>query len=232
MCWTRRKACGCTQKVVIIGHEAELVRDMVGDQAQVVLQARAVRHRSCGAAGGAGFAGRYRHGFNLVRRHAAPGSRGAGQICRAHEKSGAAATVMTAIMADPFGYGRILRDNADGNVLGIVEQKDATPAQQKIQEINTGIYCVAMPLLFEILKTLTNDNAQGEYYLTDLLSKLNAQGKKVAGYVTADSDMVMGINSRRQLAEAESVMRQRILDGSWTAASPSWTRPAPLSKKV
>jgi len=204
-------ACGCTKKVVIIGHEAELVREMVGSQAQVVLQAEqlgtghAVLQAAPVLQGVTGTA--------LILCGDTPLLEAAelAKFAEAHAKSGAAATVMTAIMADPFGYGRILRD-PNGNVAGIVEQKDATAEQQKIQEINTGIYCVAMPLLFEILKTLTNDNAQGEYYLTDLLSKLNAQGKKVAGYVTADSDMVMGINSRRQLAEAESVMRQRILN--------------------
>ena len=114
-------------------------------------------------------------------------------------------------MDDPFGYGRIIRD-ANGNVQGIVEQKDATDEQKAIREINTGIYCMECPQMFDVLSTLTNDNAQGEYYLTDVLQKLNAAGAKVGGVSTADSDMVMGINSRKQLSVAEGVMRQRILD--------------------
>jgi bifunctional UDP-N-acetylglucosamine pyrophosphorylase/glucosamine-1-phosphate N-acetyltransferase len=85
-------------------------------------------------------------------------------------------------------------------------------SHRKIKEINTGIYCVEMPLLFTVLKTLTNNNAQGEYYLTDLLSKLNKEKRKLPAYVTPDSDMVMGINSRRQMADAEKVMRQSILN--------------------
>ena len=97
-------------------------------------------------------------------------------------------------------------------VQAIVEQKDATETQKAIKEINTGIYCMECPLMFDVLATLTNDNAQGEYYLTDVLEKLNQAGQKVGGVITEDSDMVMGINSRKQLSVAEGVMRQRILD--------------------
>ena len=85
-------------------------------------------------------------------------------------------------------------------------------SQKSICEINTGIYCIEAPLLFEALSGLTCDNAQGEYYLTDVLGKLNEMGKFVGGVITADSDMIMGINSRRQLADAETIMHTRILD--------------------
>ena len=83
------------------------------------------------------------------------------------------------------------------------------------------------PLLFEVLRTLGNNNAQGEYYLTDVLAKLRAMGKKVGGVITADSEMIMGVNSRRQLAEAESVMRRRIakrhMDDGVTIMDPAST---------
>lgn len=202
---------GCTRKVVVIGHEAELVREMVGSQAEVVLQVEQLGTGHAVLQAAPVLEGVTGTALILCGDTPLLSSDELQKFAEAHAKSGAAATVMTAVMENPFGYGRILRDKT-GNVLGIVEQKDASPEQQTIKEINTGIYCVTMPLLFTILKTLTNDNAQGEYYLTDLLSKLNTQGQKVAGYVTADSEMVMGINSRRQLAEAESAMRQRILD--------------------
>jgi bifunctional UDP-N-acetylglucosamine pyrophosphorylase/glucosamine-1-phosphate N-acetyltransferase len=204
-------AAGCQKKVVIIGHEAELVEKMVGKQAQVVLQAEqlgtghAVLQAEKALTGIKGTALILCGDTPLLRAEELT------KFAEAHIKSGAAATVMTTMMENPFGYGRILRD-AKGNVQGIVEQKDATDAQKAIKEINTGIYCVEMPLLFTVLKTLTNNNAQGEYYLTDLLSKLNKENKKVAAYVTPDSDMVMGINSRRQMADAEKVMRERILN--------------------
>lgn len=204
-------AAGAAEKIVIVGHGAELVESMVGEQGKIVLQAEQL---------GTGHA-------VMQTKEALAGFTGTAMILcgdtplldgeelkkfyEAHVQSGAAATVLTAFMDNPFGYGRIVRD-ADGNVQGIVEEKDADAQQKLIKEINTGIYCLECPLMFDVLATLTCDNAQGEYYLTDVLTKLNEAGKKVGGVVTEDSDMVMGINSRRQLAEAESVMRVRILN--------------------
>lgn len=202
---------GCDDKVVIIGHEAELVEKMVAGQGKTALQAEQL---------GTGHA-------VMQAKEALAGFTGTAMILcgdtplldgeelkkfyEAHKASGAAATVLTAVMDNPFGYGRIVRD-ANGNVQGIVEQKDATEEQKLIKEINTGIYCLECPLMFDVLATLTCNNAQGEYYLTDVLEKLNAAGKKVGGVITEDSDMVMGINSRKQMAVAEAVMRERILD--------------------
>ena len=131
-------------------------------------------------------------------------------LCRAHQESGAAATVLTAEPADPHGYGRILR-NAAGNVCGIVEQKDATPEQIRIGEINTGIYCFEAEPLFAALDGLTCDNAQQEYYLTDVLAILAQAGRKVGAVKVADFEVTLGINSRVQLAEAESILRRRKL---------------------
>lgn len=202
---------GADEKVVIVGHEAELVEAMVADQGKIALQAEqlgtghAVMQTKEALAGFTGTA--------LILCGDTPLLDGEElkKFCEAHKASGAAATVLTAIMDDPFGYGRIVRD-AEGNVQGIVEQKDATEEQKAIKEINTGIYCMECPQMFDVLATLTCNNAQGEYYLTDVLEKLNAAGQKVGGVVTADSDMVMGINSRKQLSVAEGVIRQRILD--------------------
>ena len=202
---------GCRDNVVVIGHGAELVRELVGSRARIALQAEQLGtgHAVLQAADTL----KNFTGTVMILCGDTPLLEAAElqKFYEEHVKSGAAATVMSAIMEDPYGYGRILRDEK-GDVAGIVEEKDATPEQKKIKEINTGNYCVEAPLLFEVLKTLGNDNAQGEYYLTDVLAKLRGMGKKVGGVVTADSEMIMGVNSRRQLAEAEGVMRRRILE--------------------
>lgn len=205
------EAAGCRENVVVIGHGAELVRTVVDGRARIAIQEEQL---------GTGHA-------VLQAEEAMEDFTGTVMILcgdtplleaeelkkfyEGHVASGAAATVMSAVVEDPSGYGRILRD-ADGTVAGIVEEKDADAAQKAIREINTGNYCMEAPLLFEVLKTLGNDNAQGEYYLTDVLARLRTLGKKVGGVVTADSEMTMGVNSRRHLAQAEGVMRRRILE--------------------
>ncbi len=205
------EAAGCRDNVVVIGHGAELVRELVVDRARIALQAEQLGtgHAVLQAADTLkDFTGTV---MILCGDTPLLEADELQKFYAEHVKSGAAATVMSALMDDPFGYGRILRD-ANGDVAGIVEQKDASEEQKQIKEINTGNYCVEAPLLFEVLRTLGNNNAQGEYYLTDVLAKLRAMGKKVGGVITADSEMIMGVNSRRQLAEAESVMRRRIAE--------------------
>ncbi|MGE4588953.1 MAG: bifunctional UDP-N-acetylglucosamine diphosphorylase/glucosamine-1-phosphate N-acetyltransferase GlmU [Acidaminococcaceae bacterium] len=202
---------GADKSIVVVGFESEQVAEFVGTRAEIAVQAEQL---------GTGHAVMQAadilkdfSGTVMIICGDTPLLDGCElkEFYLQHQASGAAATVLTAIMDNPAGYGRILRD-CEGHVTGIVEEKDANAAQKAICEINTGIYCMEAPLLFEALAGLTCDNAQGEYYLTDVLSKINEMGKFVGGVSTADSDMIMGINSRRQLAEAEAIMRQRLLD--------------------
>lgn len=217
---------GAAKKVVITGHCAELVNELIGSQAVSVYQKEQL---------GTGHAVMQAEnelkdfaGTVMVLCGDTPllDSGELRKFYEEHVKAGSAATVLTAMMPNPYGYGRIIR-NSEGNVAGIVEEKDATAEQKAITEINTGIFCFEAPLLFEVLHTLTNDNAQGEYYLTDVLAKLNGMGKKVGAAVTADNAMVMGVNSRRQLAEAEAELRSRVLgrlmDGGVTIMDPAST---------
>lgn len=217
---------GATEKIIIVGHEAELVEEMVGTQGKIVLQSEQLGTGHALMQTKAALADFKGTALILCGDTPLLDGRELAKFCAAHQASGATATVMTTIMEDPAGYGRIIRDAA-GNVAGIVEQKDATEAQKAIKEINTGIYCFACPEIFGVLATLTNNNAQGEYYLTDVLAKLYAAGAKVGGVVTAASTMVMGINSRKQLAEAEHVMRlgtlDKLMDAGVTIMDPAST---------
>lgn len=125
-----------------------------------------------------------------------------------HRKQKAAATVLTADLADPAAYGRILRD-ADGRLAGIVELKAATDEQQKIAEINTGIYCFQTPQLFQALKKVKRNPASGEYYLTDVIEILRTSGQRLAACKAGDGDEITGINDRLELARVDSILRLR-----------------------
>lgn len=127
----------------------------------------------------------------------------------AHEQNRSAVTLLTTEVDDPTGYGRIIRDD-NNQVLRIVEQKDATDEEQLVKEINTGIYCFDNQSLLQALDELKNDNAQGEYYLTDCIEVLVDQGQKITAYTSADAEETMGVNDRLALAEAEKAMRRRI----------------------
>ena len=142
-----------------------------------------------------------------------------------HRAEGAAATVLTTVVADPTGYGRMVRDDSAA-VCGIVEHRDASADQLAICEINTGIYVFEAAALRSALDELTPENDQGELYLTDAIGILVRAGRRVAAVATADPAEVMGINNRVQLAEAEGIARDRIrealmLDGVTLIDPPS-----------
>lgn len=126
-----------------------------------------------------------------------------------HHQEQAAVTILTTNLQNPKGYGRIIRDQK-GEVLRIVEEQDASLEEQQVTEINTGIYCFDNQKLWQALANINNDNAQGEYYLTDCIQILKAAQEKVLGFLTEDSAETMGVNDRVALAEAEREMRKRI----------------------
>ena len=128
-----------------------------------------------------------------------------------HRERKASATVLTSIPHDPAGYGRIVRDKT-GLVQDIVEEKDAGADQKKIREINTGIFCFDKVFLFSALGEVTNDNEQGEYYLTDTLKLLRQNGLPVWGVVAADPEETLGINSEKELKEMERFLMARGFD--------------------
>ncbi len=130
-------------------------------------------------------------------------------LVRAHRAADAAATVMTARVVDPTGYGRVVRDKG-GRVARIVEQADATPEELAVDEINTSIYIFRRSVMAPALRRLVPDNAQGEYYLTDVVAVLHDAGYPVTSLVVEDSMEAAGVNDRAQLAVAEAELRDRI----------------------
>lgn len=126
-----------------------------------------------------------------------------------HVKSGAAASILTAKIDNPKGYGRIIRES-DGSVKAIVEEKDATSEERAIQEVNSGTYCFNKKKLFDALKQVDSNNKQGEFYLTDVIKIFSGQGERIMASLAEDPDEIAGINTRVQLAEADKVMRHRI----------------------
>jgi bifunctional UDP-N-acetylglucosamine pyrophosphorylase/glucosamine-1-phosphate N-acetyltransferase len=129
-------------------------------------------------------------------------------VLRAHAE--ADCTLPTAVIPDPAGYGRIVR-NSKGQLLRIVEDKDATPELKAIKEVNAGIYCFSAPALYAALPSLRNTNSQREYYLTDLVEIMAQKGLSVTATVYENSEILVGVNDRWQLAQAERQLQRRIL---------------------
>ncbi|CAG36466.1 bifunctional UDP-N-acetylglucosamine diphosphorylase/glucosamine-1-phosphate N-acetyltransferase GlmU [Desulfotalea psychrophila] len=125
-----------------------------------------------------------------------------------HRTNSATVTLMTTQLGDPTNYGRIISDNA-GNLLRIVEEKDADPAEKRIKEINAGIYCVRRDFLYRALQKVENNNSQGELYLTDIIDLAVKSEQKVQRYLAPEPKDVLGVNSRIELAMADEELRMR-----------------------
>ena len=147
-------------------------------------------------------------------------------IIHLHRKRNASLTLLTALLREPRGYGRVLR-HADGSIAGIVEEQDATDAQQQIEEVNAGIYVASAPFLFSALGKVKNHNEQGEYYLPDTVAIALKQGERVATVKVDDAREVMGINTREELAQMEKTLQERInrkwMDNGVTLKDPNTT---------
>lgn len=140
-----------------------------------------------------------------------------------HREADRAATILVADMEDPFGYGRVVR-NKVGDVAKVVEEADATAEERLLSEVNTSVYCFRKGVLAPSLRRLHPDNAQGEYYLTDVIEVLAAAGYKVGAFNAPTAAETAGVNDRAQLAEAETAMRRRINQG-WMRAGVTMVDP-------
>lgn len=145
-------------------------------------------------------------------------------LVQAHRSADAAATMLVALPGDPGGYGRVVRGRG-GRVLRVVEEADATEEERSIGEVNTSIYCFRRSALAPALRRVGADNAQGEHYLTDVIELLASAGHLVVARETVDPVEVTGVNDRRQLADAEVAMRERI-NARWMADGVTLVDPA------
>lgn len=223
-------AVGVDRSVVIVGFGGEEVRAYLGDRCEYVTQAEqkgtghAVREGKPVLGDFDGTIVLMCGDTPLVTEDTIKA------LLKEHAATGAAATVLTAHMENPTGYGRIIR-NEEGKVLRIVEQKDGTPDELAVQEINTGMYAFDSQKLWPCLAQLSDDNAQGELYITDVVGILVNAGERVSAYMTMDEDESLGVNSRVQLAEAERILRNRklreLMDAGVTIIDPATTYVAP-----
>ncbi len=193
---------------VIIGKGAELVKERTSDknvsyslQAEQLGTGHAVKCTEEFLRGKKGVVAVFSGDTPLIKQSTIE------RLFNDHIENKNASTVLTAIVDDPTGYGRIVREKNE--VLKIVEHKDCTEEELKINEMNSGIYCFDIELLVDALDKLNNDNEQGEYYLTDVIEILKSKNE-IVGAVITDYEETIGVNSRAQLAQAEEILKSRI----------------------
>nr|WGD93119.1 bifunctional UDP-N-acetylglucosamine diphosphorylase/glucosamine-1-phosphate N-acetyltransferase GlmU [Bacillus subtilis] len=195
--------------VTIVGHGAEEVKKRLGDKSEYALQAEQL-----GTAHAVKQAQPFladEKGVTIVICGDTPllTAETMEQMLKEHTQREAKATILTAVAEDPTGYGRIIRGE-NGAVQKIVEHKDASEEERLVTEINTGTYCFDNEALFRAIDLVSNDNAQGEYYLPDVIEILKNEGETVAAYQTGNFQETLGVNDRVALSQAEQFMKERI----------------------
>ncbi|MGR3742291.1 bifunctional UDP-N-acetylglucosamine diphosphorylase/glucosamine-1-phosphate N-acetyltransferase GlmU [Companilactobacillus sp. DQM5] len=206
---TQAESINAKEIVTVVGHGATDVEDLLGDRTRYALQeeqlgtAHAVLQTEDIL--------KDKEGTALIISGDTPlfTHETLDNLFKFHEEQKALATILTAKAPNPFGYGRIIRNN-EGQVVKIVEQKDTSEEEAMVDEINTGVYCFDNKTLFQRLHEIGNDNAQGEYYLPDVIEIIKNVGGKISAYQMSDFNESMGVNDRVALSSAEKVMRRRI----------------------
>jgi bifunctional UDP-N-acetylglucosamine pyrophosphorylase/glucosamine-1-phosphate N-acetyltransferase len=202
---------GATRVVLVVGHQAETVQEYFAGAAEIAF---AIQEEQLGTGHAVACAAPFLTGTGgrvlilcgdvpLIRPATLKG------LLEHHEKRAAAVTVLTTHLDNPYGYGRVVKREG-GRILRIVEEKDATEEEKGITEVNSGIYCVETEFLFDAVLNLKKDNAQGEYYLTDIITIAMERGKLCVSYPAAGPEEILGVNDRVQLAAAGSVLRRTI----------------------
>lgn len=201
---------GVDETIVIVGHHAEQVRSHVGERARFVEQKELLGTAHAVMQTASLLKGREGTTLILYGDHPLYRAETFSRLVERHRRLGAAATLLTAVLPDPTGYGRVIRGEGD-EVFRIVEHKDASSEELKVREVFTGTVCFDNLRLFDALSRVKNDNNQGEYYLPDVIPILREQGDRIAAEIVGDYEEAMGVNNRVQLAEAEAAMNRRLL---------------------
>jgi bifunctional UDP-N-acetylglucosamine pyrophosphorylase/glucosamine-1-phosphate N-acetyltransferase len=200
--------------IIIVGHQRDAVRAACGDRARYAVQEEQLgTGHAVLQSGGLLEAGPLTGKTVLVLSGDVPLTRAETllRLIEQHETEGNALTLLSMRLDDPAMYGRIIR-GADGGVERIVEAKDASEEQRAIREVNAGIYLFDATLLFDPLRNLSTNNAQGEYYLTDLIDVFRKSGRRVGAVVAEDPVEAIGVNSRAELATVEEEIQRRVVD--------------------
>ena len=205
------KAAGCEKLLTVVGHQADAVRKKFAGQGVSFV----LKEPQLGTGHAVAQAARFFAGYTgtvLILCGDVPLLKPETLLAlvQTHHAQRADVTVMTVILEDPGHYGRVIKDQ-DGQVVKIVEARDATESEKAVREINTGIYCVQCPYLFEAVDAIGNVNAQKEYYLTDIIEISRCYGKKAVAFVASDPGEVMGINTPDELAVAAQILKHRNL---------------------
>lgn len=220
--WVVRAAveAGVSRVVLVVGHQQEVVRDLFDGSVYPIEYAVQSEQKGTGHAAQmaetplAGFDGDV---FVLVGDGPLLRGEVLKKVHERHVESGAAATLATAVIGDPTGYGRIVRDD-DGAFAGIVEQKDATPEQLRITEVNPSVYCFRAAALWDALGRLEPSAATGELYITDIPALLMKDGDLVEVVQVANAHDALSVNTPEQLAEVDSILRARLNQGAGATA--------------
>lgn len=224
-CLEAAELCGAEKTVIVVGHKAEEVMAHVGDRADYAFQ-----HELLGTAHAVMQTESFFEGYSgdvLILSGDVPAitAETLKNCYQTHKNVSAAATVLAARVDDPSGYGRVIQEN--GEFKAIVEHKDANAEELAVKLINSGIYFFDSALLFGALKKISNDNAQGEYYLPDALSVMKSEGSKIAVALMNDYTELLGVNDRFQLAEMNRLINKRnikrIMDSGVTVTDPENT---------
>ena len=203
------KKAGIDEVVAVVGYKKEQVQEVLKDSVKYVIQeemlgtGHAVKQAKEYLEGKTGKVVVLNGDVPILRPETIK------KLIEQSEANNEYATLLSAIYENPYGYGRIIRDN-EGNVEGIVEQKDANEEQKEIKEINAGIYCFDIPELLKALEEINNDNASGEYYITDVIKIMNDKGLKTGAMIVEDNTEILGVNDKVQLEILTRILRLRI----------------------